>query len=90
MDYTTLFNTKVIGYVLQCGFLSDPFDINRGCRQGDPISSFLFIFGTQILQILISIDERIKGIKINDKIKHTQCTDDTRSFGNVLYYHGPK
>ena len=52
--------------------------IKRGCKQGDPISSYLFILGAQILQVLISENHVIKGIKINGKeIKLTQFADDT-------------
>ena len=55
-----------------------PFAIYCGCRQGDPISSYLFILDAQILQILISENEAIKGIKINNnEIQLTQFADDT-------------
>ena len=63
----TIFNTNITGYIQQCGILSQPFPINRGCRQGDPISSYLFILSAQILQVLISENHVIKGIKINGK-----------------------
>ena len=78
IKWITLFNTNIMGYVLQSGFLSQPFPINRGCRQGDPISSYLFILGAQILQILVSKTQTIKEIKINKKeIKLIQFADDT-------------
>ena len=78
IKWITIFNTNITGYVQQCGILSQPFPINRGCRQGDPISSYLFILGAQILQVLISENHVIKGIKINGKeIKLTQFADDT-------------
>ena len=76
IKWITLFNTNII--VLQSGFLSQLFPINCGCRQGDPISSYLFILGAQILQIMVSRNQTIKGIKINKKeIKLTQFADDT-------------
>ena len=78
IKWITIFNTNITGYVLQCGFLSQPFPINPGCRQGDPISSNLFILCAQMLQVLIAENEAIKGIRINGKeIKLTQFADDT-------------
>ena len=73
-----LFNNNIFGYILQCGFLSKPFPIRRGCRQGDPISSYLFLLGAEILNILIKNETNIKGITIGGiSFKITQFADDT-------------
>lgn len=60
------------------GFLSDFIRIERGCRQGDPISSYIFILSAEILATLIRNTKNIKGIKIeNVEYKISQFADDT-------------
>ena len=36
IKWITLFKTNIMGYVLQSGFLSQPFPINRGCKTKGP------------------------------------------------------
>ena len=65
------------------GHLSDFFDMQRGVRQGCPISPLLFILTVEILAKNIRRDERIKGIHIpgsNRSIKILSYADDTTLF----------
>ena len=72
------FNKDIFGYVIQCGLFSDKFRIERGCRQGDPISPYLFILASELLFQLIQTNPNIKGIKIDGfEIKMAQFADDT-------------
>ena len=54
------------------------FCIGRGCRQGNPVSTFLFTLFAEILDLMIRNNMYIKGIVINDKEhKLSQYADDT-------------
>ena len=78
IKWIKLFNNDIVGSVIQCGFLSDPFNIKQGARQGDPISPYLFIICAEILAILFTQNPKIKGITIsNNQYKITQFADDT-------------
>ena len=72
------FNTNIKATVLQSGFLSEFINIEKGCRQGDPIAAYLFIICAEILLLMINNNDLITGIKIGDTMhKITQFADDT-------------
>ena len=76
-----LFQTGAQSCILQNGHLSESFTLQRGCRQGDPISPYIFILCVEILGKTIRNDKNIQGIKKNDKIfKLCQYADDTQIF----------
>lgn len=84
---TFMYNIK--SAVTVNGTMSSWFNIGRGCRQGDPVSPYLFILCVEILGIMIRENKLIKGIKINDtEHKITQFADDTQmlTHGDVVSF----
>ena len=55
--------------------------LERGCRQGDPVSCYLFIIGAEVLASKIRQNVEIRGIRIKqEQIKLVQYADDTTFF----------
>ena len=52
--------------VNHCGNISKTFKIERGCRQGDPIASYLFILSIEILTHKMRTNEGVGGIKLGN------------------------
>ena len=72
------FFTNTKSAITQNNFLSDFFTIERGCRQGDPLSPYIFLLCAEILGILLRKNENIKGITIEDsEFLISQYADDT-------------
>ena len=82
--------TKAKGRVMNHGWISESFNIERGVRQGCPLSSLLFIIVAEVLAMKIKQNNRIKGLGlpmshvINDQveIKISQFADDAPIFVN--------
>jgi exonuclease III len=63
------------------GFSSPFFKLERGVRQGCPLSAYLFITVVELLAHKIRTTDTIKGIKVGDtEIKLVQMADDTTAF----------
>ena len=75
------FYTNLTSCVLNNGFTTDLFCVNRGVRQGDPLSPLLFILSLEILTCYIRQDNNIKGLKVNnEELKLTLFADDLTCF----------
>ena len=58
--------------------MSDWFYLQRDCRQGDPLSPYLFILCAEILALLIRNNPNIKGIIVGiTEFRMSQYADDT-------------
>ena len=76
-----LFQNGAESCILQNGFMSEFFYLQRGCRQGDPVSPYIFILCAEILSLMLRNDESVKGININNKsFLLSQYADDTQIF----------
>ncbi len=67
--------------VINNGVYSSFFDIKRGCRQGDPLSPYIFILAVEPLAMAIKLNTFIKGVRIKSiEYKIGQYADDTFMF----------
>ena len=64
--------------VLNNGWSTDFFKLERGVRQGCPLLPYLFVLGVEVLAEKIRKNETIKGIMVfKNEIKVRQYADDT-------------
>ena len=78
INWVKVLYSKSESCVLNNGWSSDFFDIQRGVRQGCPFSPYLFNLSAEILANAIRTNRNISGISINNNdIKISQYADDT-------------
>ena len=76
--WISVFYNNIKSCVIVNGHTSSWFKLGRGCRQGDPLSPYLFILCVEILAHLIRKNPDIKGIKVKEKnYLISQYADDT-------------
>ena len=67
--------------VINGEFTTNNFKLDKGARQGDPISAYLFILVLKIVFNLIKQNKDIYGLSFFDHtVLHTAYADDTTSF----------
>ena len=57
---------NITSTIINNGVTSRYFPVNRGVRQGDPLSPYLFVLSIEILGQIIRKSNKIKGIKVNN------------------------
>ena len=67
--------------VMNNGTTTGYFNLNRGTRQGDPLSAYMFAPAIEVLFIMIRENVDIKGLSLlGTDVKLTACADDTTIF----------
>ena len=75
------FYNNISSCVSNNGFATAHFDIQRGVRQGDPLSPYLFIIVLETLASTIRSDKDIRGIMVDgQEIKLGLFADDLTGF----------
>ena len=83
LKWIRTFYTDCSSCFINNGFASEFFKLEKGVRQGCPLSGSLFVLCAEILANAIRNDNAIKGIKIHDKefkLSQLQYADDTTAF----------
>ena len=81
LEWISMVQKNAESRVTQSGWVSDPFQLHRGCRQGDPLSPYVFILCAEILSQAFINNKEVVGLKIGDREqKLTQFADDTTLF----------
>ena len=64
--------------ILQNGNFSKKITLERGCRQGDPVSPYLFVLAAELLAEAVRSNKEIQGITLyNQEHKISLYADDT-------------
>ena len=78
INWIKIFYKDIISCVSVNGSLSSWFKIQRGVRQGDPLSPYLYLLCAEMLSNMIRENENIKGLQLKNSLTLlSQFADDT-------------
>ena len=81
LKWVNIFYNDVSSCVVNNGHASSFFSLERGVRQGCPLSGILFVLGIELFARALKNDGSIKGIQVdNQELKIVQYADDTTVF----------
>ena len=81
IQWVHTFYQNISSCVLNNGFSTGLFEIQRGVRQGDPLSPYLFIIVLEVLTISIRENNNIQGIIVDGtELKLELFADDLTAF----------
>ena len=85
IDWIEIILTKQESCVINGGNSTGYFNLERGARQGDPISAYLFILVMEVFFQMIRRNRGIKGVEICGHIFNIVAyADDATAFVNDL------
>ena len=80
-NWVKILYNNVSSCIVNNGFASEFFPLERGVQQGCPLSGLLFVIGIELFARAIKNDDNIKGINVGEKvIKVSLYADDTTVF----------
>ena len=78
IKWIEMFYTNITSCIINNGHASQYFNVERGVRQGDPLSPYLFILVVEIMAAQIRQEQDIEGLRIENMVlKLLQYADDT-------------
>ena len=81
LQWIHTFYNNISSCVINNGFSTQPFAVERGVRQGDPLSAYLFIIVLEILCISVRSSKGICGIKVDkEELRLSLFADDLTGF----------
>lgn len=81
INWVKTFYNNSSSCVINNGLSSEYFPLQKGVRQGDPLSPYLFLIAIELLSIAIRNDPEVEGISIDsEEFKIVQYADDMTAF----------